>query len=144
MGHNFCCNRTLPDSTGTMHGWTVNDPTVRLSCTPSPRRSRTPHKHHGCHSRLRPGVVTDSFPCACYLFQYCLETFLGRCPRDVSLDAIYVILDGCPDEDMQAQNQTFQALVDIMGLKVSGIRFRRQTNKRERRIGTLKCCLNRL
>lgn len=51
-------------------------------------------------------------------FQYCLETFHGRCPADVNLDSIYVILDGCPDADMQAGNQTFQALASIMGLHV--------------------------
>ncbi|CAM9457889.1 unnamed protein product [Pylaiella littoralis] len=57
--------------------------------------------------------------------QYCLGTFHGRCPADVNLDSIYVILDGCPDEDMQAGNQTFQALVSTMGLHLpnGGTRF---------------------
>ncbi|CAN0213709.1 unnamed protein product, partial [Ascophyllum nodosum] len=50
--------------------------------------------------------------------QYCLSTFHGLCPPDINIDAIYIFLDGCPDESMQAGHQTFQSLVSIMGLHV--------------------------
>lgn len=34
---------------------------------------------------------------------------------------VYVFLDACPDETMQDKNESFQALVSIMGLEVSKI-----------------------
>ena len=55
----------------------------------------------------------------CLQYQYCLSTFHGLCPPDINIDAIYIFLDGCPDESMQAGHQTFQSLVSIMELHVS-------------------------
>lgn len=65
-----------------------------------------------CHFDLLPHYPLGS------LVQVCLDTFLGNCPQDLDLSAVYVFLDACPDEHMQRGNKTFQALVELMKLQV--------------------------
>lgn len=80
-------------------------------------KSPLPHTPH-CHFRS---------PCS----QFCLETFHGQPPADLSLTTVYVFLDGCPDEDVQLKNETFQALSSLVGLHVSipEISFKRRRGK---------------
>lgn len=71
--------------------------------------------------RFQRDLHLPSPPCENFgiLWQFCLDTFHGKRPVDLNFDAIYVILDGCPDEDMQGDNNTFQALASVMDLQVN-------------------------
>lgn len=124
-GHNLvkeASQRPQDELEDTEHDYPLGAPAAILARAKLSKLVVDPSAEHP-HWRLKAGPLLIACVTVCnesYMeLQYCLETFQGRFPTGLNLGMVYVFLDACPDEEMQDKNESFQALVSLMGLEVS-------------------------